>query len=135
MMEPIQEDDSYLDSNVPGFVENGDRFDVPIRRRMWGKGVRSVAAVVLASMLFAAGTPISWVTVVTAICDSTEMSGTIVIVLVIIAKTTTIEIITITIIGTIQFRKTIFGTIEIIPIRVTHTTYGVIGNINGTYTL
>jgi hypothetical protein len=67
MMEPIQEDDSYLDSNGPGFVEDGDRFDVPIRRRMWGKGVRSVAAVVLASMLFAAGTPISWVTVVTAI--------------------------------------------------------------------
>lgn len=67
MMEPLHEDDSYLDPNVPGFVEDGDRFETPVRRRMWSKGIRSVAAVVLASMLFAAGTPISWVTVVTAI--------------------------------------------------------------------
>ena len=66
-MEPMQEDESYLDPNIPGFVEDGDRFETPVRRRIWSKGIRSVAAVVLASMLFAAGTPISWVTVVTAI--------------------------------------------------------------------
>jgi hypothetical protein len=66
-MDPLQEDESYLDANVPGFVEDGERFDVPVRRRMWSRGVRSVAAVLLASMLFAAGTPLSWVTVVTAI--------------------------------------------------------------------
>jgi hypothetical protein len=67
MVEPIHEDESYLDPSVPGFVEDGDRFETPVRRRMWGRGIRSVAAVVLASMLFAAGTPLSWVTVVTAI--------------------------------------------------------------------
>jgi hypothetical protein len=67
MMEPLHEDDSYLDPSVPGFVEDGDRFETPVRRRMWSRGIRSVAAVLLASMLFAAGTPISWVTVVTAI--------------------------------------------------------------------
>jgi hypothetical protein len=66
-MDPLQEDESYLDPTVPGFVEDGDRFETPVRRRMWSKGIRSVAAVLLASMLFAAGTPISWVTVVTAI--------------------------------------------------------------------
>lgn len=66
-MEPMQEDESYLDPNIPGFVEDGDRFETPVRRRIWSRGIRSVAAVVLASMLFAAGTPISWVTVVTAI--------------------------------------------------------------------
>jgi hypothetical protein len=66
-MDPLQEDESYLDPSVPGFVEDGDRFETPVRRRFWGKGIRSVAAVLLASMLFAAGTPISWVTVVTAI--------------------------------------------------------------------
>jgi len=67
MVEPIHEDESYLDPSVPGFVEDGDRFETPVRRRMWGRGIRSVAAVLLASMLFAAGTPLSWVTVVTAI--------------------------------------------------------------------
>ncbi len=66
-MDPLQEDEPYLDSSVPGFIEDGDRFDVPVRRRVWSKGVRSVAAVLLASMLFAAGTPLSWVSVVTAI--------------------------------------------------------------------
>ncbi len=66
-MDPLQEDESYLDASIPGFVEDGERFEVPVRRRMWSKGVRSVAAVVLASMLFAAGTPLSWVSVVTAI--------------------------------------------------------------------
>ena len=66
-MDSLHEDESYLDSSVPGFVEDGDRFDIPVRRRMWSRGIRSVAAVVLASMLFAAGTPLSWVTIVTAI--------------------------------------------------------------------
>ncbi|MCL1602082.1 MAG: hypothetical protein M3112_11215 [Actinomycetia bacterium] len=66
-MDSLHEDESYLDSSVPGFVEDGDRFDIPVRRRMWRRGIRSVAAVVLASMLFAAGTPLSWVTIVTAI--------------------------------------------------------------------
>jgi len=66
-MDPLQEDESYLDPSVPGFVEDGDRFETPVRRRMWSKGIRSVAALLLASMLFAAGTPISWVTVVTAV--------------------------------------------------------------------
>jgi hypothetical protein len=66
-MDPLQDDQSYLDPHVPGFVEDGERFEIPVRRRMWGKGVRSVAAIILASMLFAAGTPISWVSVVTAI--------------------------------------------------------------------
>ena len=65
-MDSLHEDESYLDPSVPGFVEDGDRFDIPVRRRMWSRGIRSVAAVVLASMLFAAGTPISWVTIVTA---------------------------------------------------------------------
>ena len=67
IMEPLQEDDAYLDPSIPGFVEDGERFETPVRRRMWNKGIRSVAAVVLASMLFAAGTPLSWVSVVTAI--------------------------------------------------------------------
>jgi len=66
-MEPVHEDEPYLDPTIPGFVEDGDRFDTPVRRRIWSKGVRSVAAIVLAGMLFAAGTPISWVSVVTAI--------------------------------------------------------------------
>lgn len=66
-MEPIHEDEPYLDPTVPGFVEDGERFDTPVRRRIWGKGVRSVAAIVLAGMLFAAGTPISGVSAITAI--------------------------------------------------------------------
>jgi hypothetical protein len=66
-MEPTNNDEPYLDSTVPGFVEDGERFETPVRRRVWGKGVRSVAAVLLASMLFAAGTPLSWVSVLTAI--------------------------------------------------------------------
>lgn len=66
-MEPLHEDEPYLDPSVPGFVEDGERFDRPVRRRILTKGVRSVAAVVLAGMLFAAGTPLSWVTIVTAI--------------------------------------------------------------------
>ncbi|MFV1970991.1 MAG: hypothetical protein ACC683_08325 [Acidimicrobiia bacterium] len=66
-MEPLHEDEPYLDPDVPGFVEDGERFDRPVRRLVWNKGMRSIAAVVLAAMLFAAGTPLSWVTVVTAI--------------------------------------------------------------------
>ncbi|MEN8041927.1 MAG: hypothetical protein ABFR95_10535 [Actinomycetota bacterium] len=66
-MEPTNPDEPYLDPTVPGFVEDGERFETPVRRRIWSKGIRSVAAVVLASMLFAAGTPLSWVTVLTAI--------------------------------------------------------------------
>lgn len=49
------------------FVEDGDRFDHPVPRRPVRRGVRTVAALVLAAMLFAAGTPLSWVTVLTAI--------------------------------------------------------------------
>jgi len=53
-MEPLHEDEPYLDPNVPGFVEDGERFERP-------------AAVMVAAMLFAAGTPLSWVSVLTAI--------------------------------------------------------------------
>jgi hypothetical protein len=57
----------YLDADDPEFVEDGDRYDTPIPRRKFTKAVRSIAAVVVASMLFAAGTPVSWVSIVTAI--------------------------------------------------------------------
>ncbi|GMQ94495.1 MAG: hypothetical protein BMS9Abin12_1988 [Acidimicrobiia bacterium] len=66
-MEPLQEDEPYLDPNVPGFVEDGERFERPVPKRSFTKAVRSIAAVVLAAMLFAAGTPLSWVSIVTAI--------------------------------------------------------------------
>lgn len=66
-MEPMLPDEPYLDPTVPGFVEDGERFETPVKRRVWSKGVRSVAAILLASMLFAAGTPLSWVSVLTAI--------------------------------------------------------------------
>ncbi|MDK1017779.1 MAG: hypothetical protein QGD89_00005 [Actinomycetota bacterium] len=66
-MQPFDEDEPYLDRSAPGFVEDGERFERPVGRRVFRRGVRSVAAVVVASMLFAAGTPLSWVTVVTAI--------------------------------------------------------------------
>lgn len=66
-MEHEAPDDPYLDSENPGFVEDGDRFDRPIPPRRFTKAVRSVAAVVVASMLFAAGTPVSWVSIATAI--------------------------------------------------------------------
>lgn len=49
------------------YVEDGDRFDHPIPKKTFSKGVKSVAAVVLAAMLFAAGTPLSWVGIGTAI--------------------------------------------------------------------
>ena len=48
-------------------VEDGDRFDHPVPRRPVRRGLQTVAALVLAAMLFAAGTPISWVTILTAI--------------------------------------------------------------------
>ncbi len=66
-MEPLHEDEPYLDPTVPGFVEDGERFDTPVRRRIWSKGVRSVAAIMLAGLLFAAGTPIGGVSAITAI--------------------------------------------------------------------
>jgi len=60
-------DDRYLDQELPGFVEDGERFDQPVPDRRIQKIVRTIAALVLASMLAAAGTPISWVTVATGI--------------------------------------------------------------------
>jgi hypothetical protein len=66
-MEPFDEDDPYLDPDNPERVNDGDRFDRPIPKRRLTKAVRSVAAVVVASMLFAAGTPISWVSIATGI--------------------------------------------------------------------
>ncbi len=58
---------SYSDQSIPGYVEDGERFDRPVPDRRVQKIVRTIAALVLASMLAAAGTPISWVTVATAI--------------------------------------------------------------------
>ena len=66
-MEPFDEADPYLDPDNPERVEDGARFDRPVPKRRLTKAVRSVAAVVVASMLFAAGTPISWVSIATAI--------------------------------------------------------------------
>jgi hypothetical protein len=66
-MEPFDEDDPHLDPDNPDRVDDGGRFDRPVPRRRFTKAVRSVAAVVVASMLFAAGTPVSWVSIVTAI--------------------------------------------------------------------
>jgi hypothetical protein len=66
-MEQDPHDEPYLDDDNPEFVEDGDRYDKPIPRRKFTKAVRSVAAVVVASMLFAAGTPVSWVSIATAI--------------------------------------------------------------------
>lgn len=66
-MEEENDESPYLDASHPGFVHDGDAFDRPVPQRRLTKAVRSVAAVVVASMLFAAGTPISWVSVATAI--------------------------------------------------------------------
>ena len=63
----MDHDEGHLDESVPGFVEDGDRFDRPVPSRRLQKTVQTVAALVLAAMLFAAGTPVSWVSVVTAI--------------------------------------------------------------------
>lgn len=59
--------DPYLDDSAPGFVNDGERFDTPLPQRRFRKTVRTIAALVLSGMLFAAGTPLSWVSVVTAI--------------------------------------------------------------------
>jgi hypothetical protein len=66
-MEPFDDDEPYLDPDNPDRVEDGDRYDRPVPKRRATKAVRSVAAVVVASMLFAAGTPVSWLSIVTAI--------------------------------------------------------------------
>jgi hypothetical protein len=50
----------YLDPDNPKFVEDGDRYDKPVPQHRFTKAVRSVAVVVAANMLFAAGTPVSW---------------------------------------------------------------------------
>jgi len=63
----VDDYDPYLDDSTPGFVNDGDRFDAPPPRRRFRKTIRTIAALVLSGMLFAAGTPISWVTVVAAI--------------------------------------------------------------------
>ncbi len=65
-MDPYEQDDPYFDDSAPDFVEDGDRYDRPVPTRRFTKAVRSVAAVVLAAMLFAAGTPLSWVSILTA---------------------------------------------------------------------
>lgn len=49
------------------FVDDGERFDHPVPRRPVRRGIRTTAALVLAAMLFAAGTPLSWVSVLTAV--------------------------------------------------------------------
>ena len=66
-MEHPADEDPYLNPNDPDFVQDGDEFDKPVPRRRFTKAVRSVAAVVVASMLFAAGTPVSWVSIATAV--------------------------------------------------------------------
>ena len=66
-MDPPTDDAPYLDPDDPDFVHDGDKFDKPVPRRAFTKAVRSVAAVVVASMLFAAGTPVSWVSIATGI--------------------------------------------------------------------
>jgi hypothetical protein len=66
-MEPDDHDEPYLDPDNPDRVEDGDRYDRPVPQRRATKAVRSVAAVVVASMLFAAGTPVSWLSIATAI--------------------------------------------------------------------
>jgi hypothetical protein len=63
----MDNEDSDLEQDLPGYVEDGDRFDRPVPNRRLQKIVRTIAALVLASMLAAAGTPISWVSVATAI--------------------------------------------------------------------
>jgi hypothetical protein len=63
----VENYDPNFDDTTPGFVDDGDRFDTPLPQRRFRKAVRSVAALVLSGMLFAAGTPISGVAVVTAI--------------------------------------------------------------------
>ncbi len=66
-MEQDEHVEPYHDEDAPEFVEDGDRFDRPVPNRRVTKVIRSVAAVLVSAMLFAAGTPISWVTVLTTI--------------------------------------------------------------------
>jgi len=63
----MEDEEFHSDADLPGYVEDGDRFDRPTPNKRVRKIFRTVAALVLASMLAAAGTPISWVTVATAI--------------------------------------------------------------------
>lgn len=63
----MDHEDPYLEEDLPGYVEDGERFDRPVPNRRVQKIVRTIAALVLASMLAAAGTPISWVSIATAI--------------------------------------------------------------------
>jgi hypothetical protein len=63
----MDEHSPYEDESVPGFVPDGDRFDQPVPSRRVQKVVRTIAALVLASMLAAAGTPLSWVSIATAV--------------------------------------------------------------------
>lgn len=66
-MDPDEEFQPHIEEGDPDFVEDGDRFDRPVPDRRVTKIVRSVAAVLVSAMLFAAGTPLSWVTVLTTI--------------------------------------------------------------------
>lgn len=66
-MDNHDEDEAYLDETSPGYVEDGERYDRPVPHRAFTKAARSIAAVLVSAMLFAAGTPLSWVTVLTAI--------------------------------------------------------------------
>ena len=59
----MSEWDTFNENEI---VEDGERFDHPVPKQPVRKGMRTVAAFVLAAMLFAAGTPLSWVTVLTA---------------------------------------------------------------------
>ncbi|MCB1247540.1 MAG: hypothetical protein KDB69_09760 [Acidimicrobiia bacterium] len=60
-------DEPYLDESMPGYVPDGERFDRPVPSRRIRKIVQSIAAIVLASMLAAAGTPVSWVAIGTGV--------------------------------------------------------------------
>lgn len=63
----MEHEDPYLDDAVPGYVEGGERFDRPVPDRRVQKVIRTIAVLVLASMLAAANTPISWISVATAV--------------------------------------------------------------------
>jgi len=65
-MDPHEHDEPYRDESDPNFIEDGDRYDRPIPARRFTKAMRSGAAVIVAAMMFAAGTPLSWVSILTA---------------------------------------------------------------------
>ena len=65
--EPISHEAPEFDESLPGYVADGDRVDRPVPDKRVQKVLRTIAALVLASMLAAAGTPLSWVSVATAI--------------------------------------------------------------------